>query len=109
MVRRRRPGIIIFENVDTYPITLLLQSLGDLYEIRFCKVSPQNFGFAMHRLRVYAILTLRSKVRWTSSLPLEHLLNELGKSVAEEGWMNGKKQQEVRISEFISDHKIVSD
>ena len=85
MVRRRRPGIIIFENVDTYPITLLLQSLGDLYEIRFCKVSPQNFGFAMHRLRVYAILTLRSKVCWTSSLPLEHLLNDLAASVVMTG------------------------
>lgn len=85
MVRRRLPGIIIFENVDTYPITLLLQSLGDLYEVRFCKVSPENFGFAMRRLRVYAILTLRSKVRWTTSLPLEHLLNDLSASVVMTG------------------------
>ena len=85
MVRQRRPAIIIFENVDTYPVKLLFQSLEDLYEIRCCKVSPQNFGFAMHRLRVYAILTLRSKVRWTSSLPLECLLNNLAASMAMTG------------------------
>ena len=85
MVRRRRPGIIIFENVDTYPVTLLFQSLGDLYEIRCCKVSPQNFGFALHRVRVFAIMTLRSKMRWTVALPLESLLFDLAASVVMTG------------------------
>ena len=85
MVRRRRPRIIIFENVDTYPVALLFQSLGDLYEVRVCKVTPQNFGFAMNRLRVFAIMTLRSTMRWSVEMPLERLLLDLAASVVMTG------------------------
>ena len=85
MVRRRRPRIIIFENVDTYPVALLFQSLGDLYEVRVCKVTPQNFGFAMNRLRVFAIMTLRSTMRWSVDMPLERLLLDLAASVVMTG------------------------
>ncbi len=77
-LRRRRPRIAIFENVDAYPVSMLVNNFADMYDIAYCKVDPRNFGIAMSRSRVYAILLLRGAMKWTTTTPLQTLLAHLG-------------------------------
>jgi site-specific DNA-cytosine methylase len=60
---RRRLGepIIIQENVPEQPLSLLQESLGDLYHIQEILLCPSQFGWPVRRRRLWRVMTHRAK------------------------------------------------
>ena len=75
-VRRRQPWLVIFENVIGYPIALLRENLGDLYELDAAIVDPRSFGIPMGRARIYVALRLKGRMKWVGK-PLAEALGDL--------------------------------
>ena len=66
-LRRRRPAVVVFENVIGYKLSTLRHTLGDIYHIEAAVLDPRLWGVKMGRPRIYAILTLIGVATWTSS------------------------------------------
>ena len=63
LMRRDSPPIIIHENVIGFPVTIMQDELGELYEVTRLHVTPDDVGFGfINRPRVYDVLFLRGVV-----------------------------------------------
>jgi len=72
VIREDKPMIVIHENVRGFDVSLLVELLGDLYEIETLAVAPNDVGFSfLRRPRVYSVLTLQKRVERIFSV--EHL------------------------------------
>jgi site-specific DNA-cytosine methylase len=73
----RQEPIFIMENVVEYPESLIIESLGDLYDIRVCRFDPRHFGLPAARPRVYAVGVHRAKAKWKTEDSLATMLSPL--------------------------------
>ena len=63
LMRHDSPPIIIHENVVGFPLKIMEEELGDLFEVTRLSVTPDDVGFGfMSRQRVYDVLFLRGVV-----------------------------------------------
>lgn len=74
MVLAHKPDLIVFENLDTYDLTLLEGALSHTYDMRASIVDPRAFGIAMARPRVYVVGCHKLTMRFDSSKSLTELL-----------------------------------
>ena len=73
---QQKPDVIVFENVDAYPLHILNESFtSELWDVQACRLDPTDFGVPMARPRIYAVIINRSRARWTTQLPLHELLS----------------------------------
>ena len=68
-LRRRRPPVVVFENVIGYKVRILARELGDIYHIEAVEIDPRLWGVKMGRPRVYVVLTLIGKAQWNRDTP----------------------------------------
>ena len=67
IIKEQRPSFLVFENVESSPLTLLSDHLGDLYGFMSGIFSPLDLGWPVRRPRRYSFGWLKTEFRFLGS------------------------------------------
>lgn len=70
-IRDSLPRCVVHENVKTFPVEVLKEHFGDLYQVETTVLDPRMFGWPISRPRRYSLLLLKGQV--ALSRPLSEL------------------------------------
>ncbi|CAE7249186.1 unnamed protein product [Symbiodinium microadriaticum] len=67
IIKEQRPSLLVFENVESSPLTLLSDHLSDLYGFMSGIFSPLDLGWPVRRPRRYSFGWLKTEFRFLES------------------------------------------
>lgn len=59
--REQQEAVIVQENVTAFPVQLLIDLLGDIYDIQSACINPASLGFPSQRSRQWVVMRHRTK------------------------------------------------
>ncbi len=59
--REQQEAVVVQENVTGFPIQLLIDLLGDIYDIQSACINPATLGFPSERIRQWVVMRHRTK------------------------------------------------